>query len=89
MKRRENAVDAAIAAVRWASLGGALYVLVSLASLACGMTATQVAARGRCYEQAEAEAQARVDRECAESFARCASRDDIMAELRREQEACP
>lgn len=89
MNRKKNAADVAIAAVRWASLGGALYVLASLAVIACGMSATQIQTRERCYERAEADAQARVDRECPESFARCEAASAILEDLRKAQEACP
>jgi hypothetical protein len=53
------------------------------------MTAVQVRDRDLCYERAESAAQARVDAECAESFAACPVADDIMDELRQAQESCP
>ncbi len=58
-------------------------------TIGCGLSAAQVRERDLCYERAEAAAQKRVDDECPESFAACPARDDIMAQLKRDQEACP
>jgi hypothetical protein len=64
-------------------------MLLLLPLLGCGPTADELAARERCYEQAESDAQVRVDAECPESFAACPVADDIMGDLRAAQEACP
>jgi hypothetical protein len=64
-------------------------LLTLILTSACGMTAVQVRDRDLCYERAESAAQARVDAECAESFAACPVADDIMDELRQAQESCP
>lgn len=64
-------------------------ILATLALAGCGLTAAQIRERDLCYERADAAAQDRVDRECAESFSTCPTADDIMDELRRAQEACP
>jgi hypothetical protein len=58
-------------------------------AVACGMTAAQVRERELCYAKAEANAQKRVDTECAVSFATCPLAGAILDELRAAQEACP
>lgn len=63
------------------------FALLALA-LGCGASLEQLRARELCYSHAESAAQARVDAECAEGLAACASTDDIFAELQRSQEAC-
>ncbi len=64
-------------------------ILLTLALTACGLTAVQIQERERCYERAEAAAQARVDRECPDLFTTCQAGPAILAELQREQERCP
>lgn len=56
--------------------------------LGCGASLEQLRARELCYSHAESAAQARVDAECSEGLAACASTDDIFAELQASQEAC-
>lgn len=68
-------------AVRRAARTLALLVVVG-----CGPTAAE---RARCYQAADAVAQARVDRECPGSFATCPAAEAIVDELRDAQEACP
>lgn len=63
--------------------------LIMLALTGCGLTAAQVRERELCYSRAESAAQARVDVECAASFATCAVGREILEELRIAQEACP
>lgn len=63
-------------------------ILVMLLA-ACGPSLGQLQAREVCYNQAEAEAQHRVDAECSGAFAQCTNAGDILAELKRKQEACP
>lgn len=54
--------------------------------IACGPSAAE---RSRCYTDAEAAAQARVNRECPGRFDTCSHADSIVAELKAAQEACP
>lgn len=63
---------------------------VSIAAVAtgCSLSAAQLRDRNLCYHRADAAAQARVDAECADSFATCGAADPIMTELRTAQEAC-
>jgi hypothetical protein len=56
--------------------------LVLVALLACGPSA-----RDRCFDEAEAAAQARVDRDCPEL--ECADAPAILDELERAFERCP
>lgn len=69
--------------------GRAVVAVLALAVAGCGPTAAQVRERELCYERAEAGAQLRVDLECPGLFSTCVASTDILAELRREQEACP
>ena len=67
-------------------------ILLLATALACGPSLDQIRVRELCYTRAEAAAQARVDRECyaaGQPFAACPARPDILAQLQREQEACP
>lgn len=67
-------------------------VLAALALLACGPSAAQLQARTArtpCYDQADADAQRRIDAECPGPFATCPSANEIIAELRLAQERCP
>jgi hypothetical protein len=64
-----------------------LLVLVAVAA-GCGASLEQLRGREDCYFRAESDAQVRVDNECSDGFAACASRDDIMAQLQKAQEAC-
>lgn len=63
--------------------------ILIITAAGCGLSATQVRERELCYDRAETAAQKRVDDECSGSFSTCPVRSDIMAELRRNQEACP
>lgn len=67
-------------------------------ALLCGCGAAAQALpppdRAFCYAVADVNAQRRVDLECSKldgvaSFAECPAHDDIMAQLKRDQEACP
>jgi hypothetical protein len=70
-----------------AQLFTGILVLVCVAA-GCGASLEQLRGREDCYFRAESDAQVRVDLECKDGFAACASKDDIMAELKRNQEAC-
>jgi hypothetical protein len=64
-----------------------LLVFVCVAA-GCGASLEQLRNREDCYFRAESDAQVRVDLECKDGFAACASKDDIMAQLKAAQEAC-
>ena len=66
--------------------------LCALAGAACS-AALPPPSRTLCYAAADLRAQERVDRECrigdaGVSFAECPAHDDIMAQLKRDQEGC-
>lgn len=63
-----------------------LVVLCGGLLVACGPSAAE---RARCYADADAAAQARVNRECPVSFDTCPAADSIMDDLQAAQEACP
>lgn len=47
------------------------------------------ARRSACWDDAEAAAQRRIDAECPGPFDTCTTANEIVADLRREQEKCP
>lgn len=65
-----------------------------LAILLCGCgAALPPPSRALCYANADQKAQRAVDKECrigdaGVKFSECPSHDEIMAQLRRDQEAC-
>lgn len=70
----------------------ATLVLVALCA-ACSAAVAPPPSRALCYALADLRAQARVDRECragdaGTDISTCATHDDILAQLQREQEAC-
>lgn len=55
----------------------------------CGGSLLDRGARELCYAQAEAKAQAKADAQCADlAFLECPLADEIMSELKADQEAC-
>lgn len=67
-------------------------LLASVLIWGCGPSLQQIRERELCYGQAEAQAQASVDRECYAaglSFAQCPAREAIMSQLADDQSRCP
>lgn len=76
-------------AVAWVKLTAKLGALLALGCSA----ALLPPARALCYANADQAAQSRVDRECrvgdaGVAFAECPAHDEIMAQLKKDQEAC-
>lgn len=70
-----------------------LVVFLSLVLGACSAAQLPPPPRVLCYAAADVRAQKRVDTECrigdaGVSFAECPAHDDIMAQLKRDQEEC-
>lgn len=79
-----------------ASIGGMRIMMILLAPIfGCGSSLAEQHAENRrrdpCYEQAESEAQARIDAECGGVLSSCPKelRGEILGELKDKHEACP